>query len=297
MVKKPDIPAYPKPDLRSWCNPLPPNYPEAMQLQRLTGELYKPDRKRDARAALIASVRDGSIVEVCAAFLLAQTTGRVDVRRRDLTRVMDEIEDRGGIIRELSTGDETPKGRRRMRERAFEAITNHARRPQANGALSTGRPATWPKSGPTYEGYRNIWHCRRYGNVNQRRTAIIRDFGDSPSGVWLRQQFGSPHDTRELPPPAVKPKKLRRRKCYAYFIFDGVKVKIGHSTDPWQVLRALRRGNHGDLELLGVCGGGPKREVLLHKKFSKFRGRGEWFTFAPEIKRYIARYARKLRKS
>jgi hypothetical protein len=194
MSKKSEI-EPPKPDLRSWCLPLLPHWPEQMQLHRLTGEMYKPDRKRDARAALIHSVRDGSIVEVYDAFLLAVPFGRADVRFRDLVAVMDEIEERGGIIRELSTGHETPKHRRKMRDRARRMITDHnrGRKSAENGKLSTGRPPTWPSSGPVYEGYRTIWESRRYDNNDERRTAIAKRFGKSPSGVWLRQQFGSPH--------------------------------------------------------------------------------------------------------
>ncbi len=163
-----------------------------MQQQRLTGELYAPHRKKDMREALIRSVRQGSIVEVCDAFLLAVGSGRCDVRRRDLVTVMDQIEDRGGIIRELSTGDETPKRRRRMRERAFKMISAHARgrRSAENGSLSRGRPPTWPNSGQVYEGMKLLWQSRRYTNDNQRMAAIAKNFGKSPSRVWLRQQFG-----------------------------------------------------------------------------------------------------------
>ena len=291
-----------KPDIRSWCLPLPPQWPERMQLDRLTGEVYTPGQHNNGRDKLVGSVRHGSIVEVVDAFLLATPLGRTDTRKRDLVAAMDEIEDRGGIIRELSTGDETPRGRRRMRNRAFDMITAHAkgRRSAVNGALSTGAPRTWPREGPLFDGYRMIWESRRYKNDDQRLTAIQKNFGDCPSRQWLRNAFGSPHklvDPNTEPEPAVKPKKIRRRKCYAYFIWDGVKVKIGHSNNPHGVVKALRRGNHRELTLLGVCDGGAQREIKLHAKFKHFRGRGEWFKLAPEIKRYIARYAKNLPKS
>ncbi len=181
-----------KPDIRSWCHPLPPTWGEAMQLQRLTGELYRPHRKKDHRAAMVRSVRPGSIVEVLDAFLLAVGFGRCDVRRRDLVAVMDAIEDRGGIIHELSTGHETPKHRRKMRERAFRMIGDHAkgRRSAENGKLSTGRPPTWPRSGPEYEVMRAEFHSRKNRNDNDRIVAIKRKLGYCPSRVWLRQQFG-----------------------------------------------------------------------------------------------------------
>jgi len=192
MPRKPEI-IEPKPDLRSWCHPLPPTWGEAMQLQRLTGELYKPERKRDARAELIRSVRDGSIVEVWDCFLLASATGRSDVRYRDLVAVMDEIEERGGVIRELSTGDETPKRRRRMRERARKMITDHARgrKSAANGALSTGAPQRYPRKGPEFEIMEAQWFSRKNQNDNERIAAIKQRLGYVPSRGWLRQQFGN----------------------------------------------------------------------------------------------------------
>jgi len=193
MVKKIDIPE-PKPDLRSWCCPLLPNFPEEMQLNRLTGVVYKPGRDGKGRSKLILSVRHGSIVEVVELFLLAATIGRTDVRFRDLVAAMDEIEERGGIIRELSTGHETPHNRKVMRERARQMIVNHARRPEANGKISTGAPRTYPRSGHDFEVMDTIQHSRRYKNDDERETAIEKRLGYCPSRVWLRQHVGGPHD-------------------------------------------------------------------------------------------------------
>ena len=291
MVQKPDFPD-PKPDLRSWCNPLPPQWPEKTQLEQLAGELYAPDRHGKGRDRLIRSVRHGSIVEICDTFLLAVTTGRADVRKRDLVAAMDEIEDRGGIIRELSTGDETPKRRRRMRERAFEAITAHAkgRRSAANGTLSTGAPQTWPRSGPVFEGYRTIWESRRYKNDNQRLTAIVKNFGAAPSRVWLRNMLGSPHDAREAPPSTVKRPKFRKRAQLVYFIRRGSAVKIGVSHNPARRMADMATSNHGKLELLSTMKGGSKREQALHRKFAAHHIKGEWYKLVPQIAEYIRKH-------
>ena len=193
MVKKIDIPES-KPDVRSWCCLLLPNFPEEMQLKRLTGVVYKSGRDGKGRSKLILSVRHGSIVEVVELFLLAATTGRTDVRFRDLVAAMDEIEERGGIIRQLSTGHETPHNRKVMRERARQMIVNHARRPEANGKISTGAPRTYPRSGHDFEVMDTIQHSRRYKNDDERETAIEKRLGYCPSRVWLRQHVGGPHD-------------------------------------------------------------------------------------------------------
>ena len=286
MVEKPDLPP---PDIRSWCLPLPPQWPERTQRERLTGEIYTPGRHDNGRDKLIGSVRPGSVVEVLDTFLLAVPIGRTDVRKRDLVIAMDEIEDRGGIIRELSTGDEMPKDRRRMRARAFDMITAHAkgRRSAANGALSTGAPRTWPREGPIYDGYRQIWESRRYKNDDQRLTAIRKNFGDSPSRVWLRQTFGSPHDTREGPLPTVKPPKRPRSSCRVYFIRDGNKIKIGHSIDPEERARSLQ--THTPLKILVTVAGDRVREMKLHKRFRKLliKGTREWFHARQPLLKYI----------
>lgn len=196
MARKTDI-QEPKPDIRSWCCELLPNYPEAAQLKLLTGIGYKPGRDGKGRAKLALSVRHGSIVEVTELFLLAARTGRTDVRYRDLVAAMDEIEERGGIIRELSTGDETPHNRKRMRERARQMIINHARRPEANGKISTGAPRTFPREGHEFEVMDTIQHSRRYKNDDERRTAIKKRLGYCPSRVWLRIHLGSPHGNEQ----------------------------------------------------------------------------------------------------
>jgi hypothetical protein len=277
------------PDIRSWCLPLPPTWSEKAQVERLTGVLYTFTEKRDVRDSLIRSVRPGSIVEVLHTFLLATPYGRSDARCRDLVRVMDLIEDRGGIIRELSTGHETPKSRLVMRERANEDIIRHAKgkRSADNGRLSQGAPRTWPQSGPIFEGYRALWESRRYTNDKQRRTAIAKDFGAAPSVGWLRLRFGSPHSTKE-PPPSIVPKpKFRRSLPLVYFIRNDDAVKIGISYEPRERLSSLATSNHGKLELLGTMKGGGPKEKALHRKFAKHHIKGEWFRWVPQIADYI----------
>ncbi|MGA8615151.1 MAG: hypothetical protein WB760_26420 [Xanthobacteraceae bacterium] len=196
MVKKPDT-AEPKPDIRSWYAELLPNYPAAAQTPRLNGIPYTWGRDGKGRRKLINSVRPGSIVEVVDAFLIALGTGRTDVRFRDLVAVMDEIEERDGIIRELSTGHETPRNRKAMRERARQMIINHARRPEANGKLSTGAPRTYPREGHDFEIMCTIQHSRRYDNDDEREVAIEKRLGYCPSRNWLRQFCGGPHDKQQ----------------------------------------------------------------------------------------------------
>ena len=117
-----------------------PSWGEVVQREKLTGEVYTTDQ----RDALINSIRKGSIVEVTETFLLAKTTGRSDSRKRDLLAIIDKIEEKGGIIRELATGNQSnvPKQGRQMQARAFGLIISSARGKNSavNGAMSKGRP-------------------------------------------------------------------------------------------------------------------------------------------------------------
>ena len=72
---------------------------------------------------------------------------------------------------------------------AYEQIATSGRANQRGGE---GRPPIWPRKGQVYEGMRLLWQSRRYANDDQRRTAIAKAYGEAPSWVWLRNEFGSP---------------------------------------------------------------------------------------------------------
>lgn len=138
-------------------------------------------------AAFIQSIRPGSIVEVVDLVWLSGE-GRSDRRRRQLVENMEGIEERGGRIRELSTGDETPKQTKRMLMRAYTMIGNIHRR--ANGTKG-GRPAT-PMTEHEKVVQEGIWHSRRYKNNDERVTAIKKRLGWSFGPTELRKRYGPP---------------------------------------------------------------------------------------------------------
>lgn len=84
------------------------------------------------------------------------------------------------------------------------------------------------------------------------------------------------------------PKKRRDRKGWVYFIRAGTvgPVKIGSSDNPWARLGALQTSNANTLNLLAIYPG-LSNESDLHKRFDKYRIRGEWFEFSDEIERFI----------
>ena len=176
-------------DTRSYLNPMKPCWGEEGQREKLTGVVYAATE----REALVRSVRKGSIVEVVETFLLATTSGRANKRRRDLLQIVDKIEDRGGIIRELATGHQSniPKQWRLMQARAFELITSSARgkNSAANGRLSAGRPR---KQYPAEQLklMETVWFSRRYKTTTERMSYLAGQ-GIKVRRSWLYSRFGT----------------------------------------------------------------------------------------------------------
>lgn len=75
-----------------------------------------------------------------------------------------------------------------------------------------------------------------------------------------------------------------------YFIQCGKDgpVKIGLTkSDPRKRLKTLQTYHHANLHLLTTIAGGPAVEIILHKRFTMFRLRGEWFEFKGMFAKYI----------
>lgn len=61
-------------------------------------------------------------------------------------------------------------------------------------------------------------------------------------------------------------------------------VKIGRSIDMERRLQEIRLLSPVPLELLGVVNGGARRESAYHRKWSRLRQHGEWFTATEELR-------------
>ena len=64
-------------------------------------------------------------------------------------------------------------------------------------------------------------------------------------------------------------------------------VKIGHSKDPDSRLKSLSSASPFGLQLLAKIPGGKSREMELHKRFSQYRAKGEWFLDVPCIRKFF----------
>jgi hypothetical protein len=73
----------------------------------------------------------------------------------------------------------------------------------------------------------------------------------------------------------VEPSPQIFRECYAVKLGDF--VKIGHSGGVKSRLVSLNAGSPWPYELLCIAPGGHSVEVAIHRHWSKWRHKGEWF--------------------
>lgn len=69
-----------------------------------------------------------------------------------------------------------------------------------------------------------------------------------------------------------------------YFLQDPYgDVKIGHSREPLRRVQSLQTGSVGLLTLVRIIDGAAATEKWLHRRFSAYRRRGEWFAFHDDM--------------
>jgi hypothetical protein len=76
-----------------------------------------------------------------------------------------------------------------------------------------------------------------------------------------------------------------------YFIQDleNKRIKIGESDDPTMRIKQIMTSSSSKkgCKILAVLPGGVKRESEMHKRFSQYHSRGEWYEASDEIISYI----------
>lgn len=83
------------------------------------------------------------------------------------------------------------------------------------------------------------------------------------------------------------PKSLNYTRGKIYFVQAGEFIKIGWALDPHKRIAHMQTGSAYEFKLLGLMHGSLIEEKIVHKRFSAFRVRGEWFKQTPELNRYI----------
>ena len=173
-----------KQDIRSWAA-IPAHK------SQLTGQIYEPGKNWEfGLGKMIQSIRRElrSVVEVVDLHWLANPAWRADKRRLAILAWVKAIEAKGGRIRELSTGHETPDDKADMLMRAYEKASGV--RSALNGTKG-GRPRR-PVTDHEKVVQEGVWHSRRYKNNDERVTAIKKRLGWSFGATELRKRYGPP---------------------------------------------------------------------------------------------------------
>ncbi len=173
-----------KQDIRSWA-PIPAHK------SQLTGTIYEPGKNwQGGLDAMVASIRRElrSIIEVVDLTWLANPAWRSDKRRRAIVAAVEAIEERGGRLKETSTGDETPKNRIRMLMRAYEKASGA--RSALNGKLSNGRPPFRGRISDTqWAAAKAIWESRKF-KTRVAALAAVHAIGMKVSMNYMYTHFG-----------------------------------------------------------------------------------------------------------
>ena len=82
---------------------------------------------------------------------------------------------------------------------------------------------------------------------------------------------------------------METKEEYIYFIQQGDDgpIKIGYSTDVTERIRRMRTCSPYEIYIRLVISGNLDFEKNIHKKFKKYKMRGEWFQNTKEIREYI----------
>lgn len=273
------------PEFRAYINPVPPMSESAQRaVIAKAGKIaeWYVESKSVSRDDFIKHLRAGNVAVVAHAAYLAQLKGRKNHRFADMVDARGEIHARGAILLEAATGLRSDKDWPKMRAAAQPMLAK----------LSQGhRSAVNGVRGATGHGYTDkeldtmqwIMVSREYRNWDERQIAMRAKGIKAPGRTWCLNKL--PLLVGKIVKPDTKP--TRKRSAFVYFIQDDAQVKIGHSVKPRARLRELQCATHRVLKLLATCKGGQQRERLLHKKFAKYRVKGEWFKLSLPIATYI----------
>lgn len=270
----------PNDHIRAYINPQP-SLSEAEQRKLVDkyepGEIYVETRDGEGRDAFIKALRPGDIALVAELFCLARAMRGQEKRYADLLRAERDIADQNASTMEASSAHQSTdrKTWAKMRDRAYDILGSAVKKGKVGKKPFEYTPAE-------LQAMQAVMESRKYGNWPERKAAIVAKGIKAPGRTWAIQKLPG---LVEKVPPIEATKAPRRKASRVYFLRDGDAVKIGHSVEPKK--RRSQISTCRPLELLLTIPGGREREAALHKKFARYRIKGEWFQMAPAILEFI----------
>lgn len=253
----------------------------------------------DLRGAWLNSLRPGDVAVVTWLGLLADPVGNVTVRRRDLEEVMAQIEEKEAAIWELQTDRRTSDKKQRDAMKA-DAWAGLAKQRFDRETRKQGRPprvATDEEKQIIWDEWFNEKHKK---NIDAARAVterlkrrinphmmwrIVKEMraakgikgpvgGSGRKAGWRRVDLGRDWDDHN---PQV----------YFLRIKGTDEVKIGYSRRLNSRISDLSIAHSKELELIATVSGGVEAEGRLHRRFHRYRIRGEWYRIEGKLAEYI----------
>jgi len=163
---------------------------------------------------------------------------------------------------------------------------------KARGMGMPGVVARWESEAKAADRERAmvIWTSSMFKSDQAAAAALPEDL-QGLSGSTLRRILGPrrPGDAKAGGRPPKSSKRNKARLRYVYFIQRGRtrEVKIGSAYDVRARLTILRTSTPDNLRLIGTVVGDNTTEREMHKRFSEYRIRGEWFKMEGELAAFI----------
>jgi hypothetical protein len=251
--------------------------------------------------------RLGTELKMVHAFLLANP--KAQRKRGGLKASFDAAfelltKKREGVLRDMETGLTTETAQHR---KAILAVTyahiarsNQGLSSALNGARSQGRPKKW-----TDAQVRQIiweeWHStlnRTNGQASDKASERIGRYV-SPNTMWkvvkeMRAERGIGDKGASGRRPNVKALVVaagsKRTQGVVYFVKNGKRrqIKIGYSGSVRTRMGELGTSTPENLKLLAHIPGDKKLETELHRRFYKYRIKGDWFRHEGALAKYVS---------
>ncbi len=294
------------PNYRGIARNVSKRYPLSAQVRALREaglsviyEETKSYQSHDIRTVWLKSLRGGDTAVVTWVGLLADPIGNVTTRRRDLSEVLEEIETRGAVIWELSTGrvSDDKKQRDAMLADAWAGL---AKQRFDKATRKQGRPPKVSSDADKAIIWEEWFNKKHRSNEAASKAATERIGRKIPAGLmWrivkqMKIERGVKDDAvagsgRTAGRRYDQGRDWDRHNSQVYFIrVKGTeKVKIGYSVALNQRMGDLAVGHPDELELLATVSGGNDAEGRLHRRFAQYRIRGEWYRLEGKLAEYV----------
>lgn len=265
---------------------------------------FDTKRQTAERADVVRMIRPGTEVKLAYAFLLADPVAKKKKggMKSDFDAVLAMIEKRGGFIKDLETGLTTEKREHRRAVVALShnhiARSNQGLKSSLNGTKSRGRPRVW-EDPATRKVLWEEWHSTEHRTNKEAVAAASAKLGKVVyyHTMWrvvreMRRAKGKTDAggaSGRLPGNPILREKAKGRRQRVYFIRCGDMVKIGYSGTVSSRYTNIKVSSPHQTELLGTVPGSNELERKLHRRFSEYHARGEWFRIEGKLASFLKR--------